>query len=162
MARALKALRYDGELVLEMGRRIAAECGSYCVTAADLKESGGARWCVTDGGIHQLGYFGQMLGMKKPELLHPEETQGEKETWTICGALCTANDVLVRDCPLAGLRAGDHLIFSRAGAYSVTESPALFLSRDLPEILLYSEKSGLRTARPRFETSRLNAGAGKD
>ena len=162
LAEQLGKLRFRGKLVLEMGRRIAARCGSYCVTGVDLKQSGGTRWGITDGGIHQLGYYGQMLGMKHPQLLHPEETGGEKIPWTVCGALCTANDVLVRDCLLAGLRTGDRLIFGKAGAYSMTESPALFLSRDLPEIVLYSEKDGLRSARHRYQTDRLNAGSGKD
>ena len=53
------------------------------------------------------------------------------------GSLCTTNDVLVRSISLTGLQPGDLLVFENAGAYSVTEGLGLFLSRDLPQIVLW-------------------------
>ena len=43
----------------------------------------------------------------------------------------------MRSFPLTGLRTGDLLVFENAGAYSVTEGLGLFLSRDLPGIVLW-------------------------
>ena len=54
--------------------------------------------------------------------------------YCICGSLCTVADVLVREVTLPELNVGDVICFERCGAYSVTEAPALFLSRELPSI----------------------------
>lgn len=107
-----------------------------------------------------MNYFGQMMGMKLPRMqqLHRdgEETPGP-ERWTVCGSLCTTADVLVRDCPLPGLRIGDILVFERTGAYSMTEGISLFLSRDLPAVYLY-EGGRLKELRKKINTEDWNCG----
>ena len=69
----------------------------------------------------------------------PPHLPGQVKEWNIFGSLCTTNDVLVKRLPLEGLRLGDVLVFEKAGAYSVTEGIALFLSRELPAVVLIRE-----------------------
>jgi diaminopimelate decarboxylase len=97
-----------------------------------------------------------MLAMKKPPILHWNQEDGDLKEWTVCGSLCTVNDVLVKQYPFHGLVTGDKLIFEKTGAYSVTEGISLFLSRELPQVLLYSEKDNLRQARGNYPTDVLN------
>lgn len=126
---------FDGvntEIVLEMGRFIAAYCGTYHVSIVDIKATDGISYVITDGGINHLNYYGQLMAMKHPFVSH--EGNGEKQNYTVCGALCTTADVLVKNFPLASPRVGDRLIFDRVGAYSVTEGIYLFLSRDMPRV----------------------------
>lgn len=66
LASELEQLDFRGKIVLEMGRFIAASCGSYVTSIADLKISEGQRYCIADGGIHHVNYYGQMMAMKKP------------------------------------------------------------------------------------------------
>ena len=75
--------------------------------------------------------------MKRPHLRHFAARAASVQDWTLCGSLCTTNDVLVRSMPLAGLCPGDLLVFENTGAYSVTEGLGLFLSRDLPQVILW-------------------------
>jgi len=157
LAALLRGMRYKGKIVLETGRRVAASCGTYFTAVADIKCSHGSRYCIVDGGIHHLNYFGQMMAMKHPPLLQWNAPAGKSENWTVCGALCTTNDVLVKSCPLTGLRIGDVLVFGKAGAYSPTESIGLFLSRDLPQAVLFSKEKGLRLVRDALHTDRLNS-----
>lgn len=156
LAELIKQLTFGGKVTLEMGRFIAASCGSYVTSVADTKINGGQPYCIVDGGIHHLNYYGQMLAMKKPPILHFNPGEGETKEWTVCGSLCTVNDVLVKQCPFTGLKPGDKLIFQKAGAYSVTEGMSLFLSRELPKVLLYSEHDKFRIARPNLHTDVLN------
>ena len=156
LAEFLKNLTFGGRVALEMGRFIAAHCGSYVTRVVDIKTNKGEPYCIVDGGIHQLNYYGQMLAMKKPPILPFHQRNGEKKKWTVCGSLCTAGDVLVKQHPFQDLSVGDPLIFQKTGAYSVTEGMSLFLSRDLPLVLLYSEKERFRIARPRFQTDAFN------
>ncbi len=153
---ALEAMSFTGAITLELGRGIAAGCGTYLTSIVDEKHLEDQNLAITDGGIHQLTYYGQFMAMKHPyvHLLSPHPDAAEEE-WTIFGSLCTVNDILVKSLPLAGLRIGDVLVFERAGAYCVTEGIALFLSRDLPAVVLY-RKGTLTLARANTPTDVLN------
>lgn len=156
LSTAIGELTFGGKVTLEMGRFIAASCGSYVTRVVDMKTNKDQNYCIVDGGIHQLNYYGQMLAMKKPPIVHLGKKDGEIKEWTVCGSLCTVNDVLVKQYPFHDLGYGDALVFQKTGAYSVTEGMSLFLSRDLPLILLYSEKQQFCTARPSLPTDKLN------
>ena len=136
--------------MLEMGRALAAGCGYYLTQVLDVKKTEGTNYCIVDGGIHQINYDGQIRGMYRPHLkISPFYPEGKEEEWTVCGALCTAADVLVRKAFLKNLRPGSILIFERAGAYAMTEGMALFLSRELPAVAVYERKEGWRLFRDR-------------
>jgi len=152
------------ELTVEMGRFFAASCGTYLTTVTDLKDTEDAHIAILDGGIHQLTYAGQMMGMKIPKLYLPyRRGTGDttKQHYMLCGSLCTTSDVLVRDVELPRLQVGDVLAFENVGAYTVTEGIGLFLSHALPSVYLYEEgREGggdLILARGPVPTSVLNA-----
>lgn len=144
-------------LTVEMGRFFAASCGYYMTSVVDVKTNKGVNYAILDGGLHQVKYFGQYQGMQLPKILHigADDAQ-EKQKWTLCGSLCTTADVLAGNAELSDLSIGDILIFCRVGAYSVMEGMSIFLSRDLPQVALYSEKNGLRVVREPFDTDVFN------
>ena len=157
ISEAIRAMEWSGSVMLEMGRAFAASCGHYFTTALDIKKSNGTNYCIVDGGSHQVSYDGQIRGMYRPGFrVSPERESGEVRKWTVCGSLCTVNDVLMKDAPIRGLQKGDVLIFDRAGAYSAMEGMALFLSHELPQVVLYSQKSGWRPVREEQQTFRWN------
>lgn len=156
----LPLLRFRKKITLELGRYLAAFCGAYLTTIVDQKVNKGSNYCIVDGGIHQVNYYGQTMAMKIPQYRHLKGTGcisagGEEKMWNICGSLCTVNDILVKNLPLRSARTGDVLVFENTGAYSVTEGMSLFLCRDLPKILYYDKVHGLRIARNRVETNTL-------
>ncbi len=200
LAGLIGRMDFSGKVTLEMGRFLAAECGSYLTRIVDRKENGGQIYGIVDGGIHQLNYYGQTMAMKFPFIQHipvekssaaaldtedPAQIRGHgkesalteadisesagagkesalterEEKWNICGSLCTTADVIVKQYPLTDAKEGDVLVFERTGAYSVTEGISLFLSRDLPKVLFYSKKEGIRLARDRQETAAFNSAA---
>ena len=85
-----------------------------------------------------------------------ENKNTEEKTWKVCGSLCTLNDVLCNEITLKGLEKGAILVFERTGAYSAMEGMALFLSHELPGVVLYSEEEGWIRARVQQETYELN------
>ena len=143
---------------IEMGRFIASECGYYITGVVDAKTTENVNYCIVDGGIHQLNYYGQLMGMKKPKITYlPQRTENIGK-WTMCGSLCTINDVIVRDLEIGAPQTGDYMVFHNCGAYSVTEGMALFLSRELPQILFYSANKGFRCIRKAMGTDIINSG----
>lgn len=155
-AKALGEIRFQGKIILEMGRIIAAGCGFYMTSVVDIKETAGVRYCIVDGGIHQVNYYGQTMAMRTPEIEQFPKRGDVTEKYNVCGSLCTVSDILVKQFPLSGVRLGDILIFKKAGAYSVTEGISLFLSRDLPGVYYYSEQMGLRQVRSAQPTDQMN------
>ncbi len=142
LAPDLQRLAKCCELTIEMGRFFAAECGTYLTRVIDTKTNCGLNYAIVDGGIHHVNYLGGNMGMRVPHIVHMPGPQHQAETpedWRLCGSLCTTSDVLVRKIEMNGLTQGDILAFENIGAYSVTEGPALFLSRDMPRIVMHNE-----------------------
>ncbi|WP_102371503.1 diaminopimelate decarboxylase family protein [Enorma phocaeensis] len=169
----LENMAFSGSITLELGRSLTASCGTYLTRVVDTKVNAGQRYAIVDGGIHQLVYYGQSMAMKQPpcHLLDAGTAAGAvtgatsagaaagasapdnaAEPWNICGSLCTVNDILAKQLPLAGLDTGSILAFRFAGAYCMTEGISLFLSRDLPKVVVLKHdgepvlvREGLRT-----------------
>ena len=74
--------------------------------------------------------------MKTPPFEVLGNNTKEKDIYNIYGSLCTTNDVLIKNIELNKLNKSDVFVFKYTGAYSSTEGISLFLSRDLPKIIL--------------------------
>lgn len=145
------------KLTFELGRSIAASCGTYMTSVVDAKVNKKQNYAIVDGGIHQLVYYGQSMAMKHPYChVLPEKQEGETMDWNLFGSLCTVNDILVKQMPVRNLTMGDVIVFENTGAYSTTEGIALFLSRDLPKILLKKEDGEIHVLRDSIDTDPLN------
>jgi diaminopimelate decarboxylase len=162
----LNSIRNKYEITLEMGRYMVATCGIYVSSVADIKTNQGQNYCIIDGGINHINYYGQTMAMKIPaysfvkadglcpvagvDMSTGQSLAGDEldlEKWTICGSLCTVGDVVVKNLPVGKPQVGDFLVFYNIGAYSVTEGIYLFLSRKMPRIIAYSSKSGIEIYR---------------
>lgn len=154
---SLEKMNYQGRITLEMGRYIAFDCGYYFSKIVDLKINRQENYCIIDGGIHHINYYGQTFAMKTPSVIHLGNAEdGTSDNWKICGSLCTVGDVVLNNFSLNSPKEGDILVFENIGAYSVTEGIYLFLSRNLPKIYFYSEKNGLELRREEIPTYQLN------
>lgn len=152
----LASLNFDGKLILELGRFITASCGVYLTKAVDIKSNRGQTYCITDGGMNHISYYGQSMAMKIPYMETIPDRSGENEHITICGALCTVNDILVKQYPVNEIQKGDVFVFKNTGAYCMTEGISLFLTRALPRILTYSRGTGFSVIREQTPTDFLN------
>jgi diaminopimelate decarboxylase len=160
LASTLREVAARVELTVEMGRFFATECGTYFTSVNDVKTNEDTNYCIVDGGINHLTYVGQIMGMKVPVLknLSAEKrgTEGQTDTWCICGSLCTTNDVLSRAAEISDVREGDVLAFFNSGAYSVTEGVYLFLSRTMPRVIMRNAEEAYSIGRDFTETSPFN------
>lgn len=160
LSELLGSLAFGGDVVLELGRAMAADCGMYATRVVDLKSNKTGGYAIVDGGKHQLVYYGNAMAMSQPPCrVVPARDGGEVRAWNICGSLCTSTDILVKQLEVADLAVGDAIVFERAGAYCMTEGISLFLSRDLPRVYLRGCDGTVRLARDRFETHPLNTPA---
>lgn len=153
----IQTMKWKGKITLEMGRALAARCGYYLTGVKEIKQNNCRNYCIVDGGIHQMNYDGQIRGMYCPEFqMSPQRMGGLKQEYTVCGSLCTVNDVLIQKAEICDLQVGDVLIFKGAGAYAITEGMALFLSHELPQAASYSRETGWKLIRKKQETYQWN------
>ena len=154
----IRELAEKAELTVEMGRFFAAPCGYYLTKVIDAKTNYDINYVIVDGGLNQLKYDGQLQGMQIPRIIHLKDApaSGDVRPWTLCGSLCTTADILARNAEFDTLEIGDILVFCRTGAYSVTEGMAVFLSREMPVVSVYSEKHGLQIIREMLYSDVLN------
>ena len=159
----LEGMKWQGRISLEMGRALAYDCGYYLTTIRDVKESDGKRYVIVDGGIHQINYDGQLRGMYQPHMHVLRDGSNittsllaDEYTYGIYGSLCTTNDVLVGAYDSVRLQENDIVVFERTGAYSVYEGMSLFLSHELPAVVLYSQETGVTCKRSARESYELN------
>lgn len=143
-------------VILELGRSIAASCGSYFTHIVDIKRNKGQNYALVDGGMHHLVYFGQHMAMKRPHFsVVGKENEPIKDEWNICGSLCSMNDIVVKLAPLPEIKLGDILCFKNTGAYCMTEGISLFLTREIPSVYIKKGDEYI-LVRESFETSKLN------
>ncbi|MFC6063220.1 type III PLP-dependent enzyme [Streptomyces ochraceiscleroticus] len=127
-------------LRIEPGRALTAYCGWYATEVLDVKHSHGEEFAVVRGGTHHLR-TPATKGHDQPCTVLPTDApwphpwprsaaQGDKATLT--GQLCTPKDLLARDVPAPGLRAGDRVAFSLCGAYAWNISHHDFLMHPRP------------------------------
>ena len=157
LGEAVRSMAWKGHITIELGRAIAAECGYYLTEIKDVKKNGDIQYCIVDGGNHHMNYDGQIRGMYEPRIqIIPGDSGVRKKRWTVCGALCTMNDVLCSNVELPDVRTGRVLVFERTGAYSTMEGMSLFLSHSLPAVVSYGRESGWRLLREHMPTYMWN------
>jgi diaminopimelate decarboxylase len=134
----------DGiELILEPGRYLAADAGWYAAEILDLKTTHGRTFAVLRGGTHHFrlpaawGYSHPFTVVPVDDWPHPYPRPEVRDTEVdAVGELCTPRDVLTRGQHVSRLRAGDLLLFGRAGAYGWDISHHDFLRHDPPAFVV--------------------------
>ncbi|GAA2091372.1 type III PLP-dependent enzyme [Kitasatospora saccharophila] len=134
-------------MIMELGRYLTAESGTYVVRVRYTKTSMGENFAVADGGTnHHMAAVGIGSFVKRNfpiRLLNRYDAPAD-EVWNITGPLCTPNDTLGKKVQLPNLRAGDLLGVERSGAYGPSASPVLFLSHGYPaEVLVQDGRAHL-------------------
>ena len=153
----LNDMKFDGKIIIELGRSIAASCGTYLTKVVDMKRNKEQNYAIVDGGMNHIVYYGQSMAMKVPKIeIYPKRENTDVENWNVCGSLCTINDILVKQYPVSNLKIGDVFVFKNTGAYCMTEGISLFLSRDLPQVIKLKENNEIEVERKTLPTYTLN------
>ena len=141
-------------LFLESGRYAPGPSGFYVTKALDRKVSEGKVFLITAGTMHGFLRLARLVE-KYDETGHPALCEplfsgarafpistlreGNPETVTITGNLCTAADIIAEDITLPRLAEGDGIVIGNAGAYAATLSPFAFSSLERPKEFLLKE-----------------------
>jgi len=130
-------------LVFEPGRFLTAGAGWYAAEVLDLKRTHGQWFAVLRGGTHHFRlpaawrYNHAFMVLPVEHWPYPFARPEVRDVAVdAVGELCTPRDVLTRGQHVGRLRAGDVLVFSRAGAYGWDISHHEYLRHPHPEVLM--------------------------
>lgn len=136
-------LTREAKVVVEPGRFLVGSAGLYVARVLAAKTSRGARFLVTDGGMHHhlaaSGNLGQIIKRDYPLLAPGRMAEPATTTASVVGPLCTPLDTLARKAALPDLGEGDLVAVLQSGAYGLTASPVNFLSHPAPAEVLVDE-----------------------
>lgn len=139
-------------IATECGRYITAQCGVYLAEVTDIKCNHGEYFAILRGGNHhfrlpsswQHNHPFTVFPRDSWPHLYPRPELNDK-TVTLCGELCTPKDVLAKQVTVSQLRAGDVVVFDKAGAYGWHISHHDFLSHPHPQRLYIKAQQFITT-----------------
>lgn len=146
------------KLLLESGRFLACDCGTYITEIVDIKASHGKTFYIVKNGAN--GFFKpvlrQMLLPFHPDHIgasyEPFATENDRydiqvlsesnetESVDIAGHLCSGADIMARDVEVKKGSIGDLVTFNHAGSYAYSLAPLLFASQPQPKEFFIDEK----------------------
>lgn len=141
----------SAKLLLESGRFLACDCGTYVTEIIDIKHSHGKTYYIVKNGAN--GFFKpvlrQMLLPFHPDHIgasfEPFATENDSydinvlsessdtEVVDIAGHLCSGADIMTKDVTVKKGNIGDLVTFSHAGSYAYSLAPLLFASQPMPQ-----------------------------
>lgn len=123
--------------VIEPGRVLVSEHGVYVCRVVDVKESGGETFAILDGGIHHalLPITANSYRMVIADRAGDSDTS-ENAGVMVGGPLCTSADQWRSRVDLPSVKVGDVVAMLNSGAYGLTASMTMFLSRGTPAEVL--------------------------
>lgn len=143
--------RISATLLIESGRFLVCEAGSYTTEVLDIKRSRGKTYLIVAGGLNGFcrpavsAFAGDghpaaepLFTAKDAWRITSDAETTETEIVDIVGNLCTASDILAENIRFPRATPGDRITFTHAGSYACTLSPQLFGSQKKPEEVLFS------------------------
>ena len=125
---------------VEPGHALIGNAVSLLTTVQTLKESRGKKWAIVDVGTDQLT---KVTLLKWPHrILNQSGQELQVGHDAIAGPLCFAGDTLKENINAAGLKKGDLLLITEAGAYTFSLSNK-FNGRTAPKWLLIKSNGDL-------------------
>lgn len=142
--------KLSARLILETGRFLVCQAGTYVTPVVDKKVSRGKTYLLVQNTFNGFSRpsLGEFLGLYVDtadaaacEPLFTREDayafgllgkSGEEEVVTIMGNLCTAADKMASNVSLPKAEIGDILTVSNAGSYAYTLSPVHFANLPAP------------------------------
>lgn len=130
-----KHLPYKVQVVVEPGRYLVANSGTFTTSIIGVAQRGDKTWLHLDVGA----FNGMMEALEAQNTLRfpmSDDLDGEKQHYHITGPSCDSQDSILFDVPLSrGLKIGDKVYIHTVGAYTTCYA-STFNGFEIPETIL--------------------------
>ena len=132
---------FEGRLLLEPGRFIAAQAGALVARVLYVKRNGRKTFVITDAAMNDL--IRPALYQAHHEIVPVRPREGKARTVDVVGPICESGDFFAHDRKLGPVEPGDLIALLDAGAYGMAQS-SNYNSRLRPaEVLVEGAKARL-------------------
>lgn len=119
---------------IELGRFIIGPVGYYVTQVIARKTNGEKKVYFVNGGTHHVlsaQALGAVSALRRAVKVYPRGDEKDRKNVEaiICGPLCTPSDIVAHQYRGVECQVGDYVVIENAGAYALTGSPLLWLSR---------------------------------
>ena len=111
---------FEGRLLLEPGRFIAAQAGALVARVLYVKRNGRKTFVVTDAAMNDL--IRPALYQAHHEIVPLRPREGKPRVVDVVGPVCESGDFFAHDRKLAPVEPGDLIALLDAGAYGMAQS----------------------------------------
>ena len=138
---------FDGELIFEPGRLIAANAGILVAEILYMK-SAAHLYAITDAGMNDL--MRPALYDAVHEIIPVTQITAPPTAVSVVGPVCESSDVFARDVTMPLPQEGDLLALRSAGAYGASMSNSYNSRLLVPEVMVQGNKFAVIRARPTY------------
>lgn len=141
---------FEGRIVVEPGRMIAANAGVLLARALYVKQAGSRSILVLDAGMNDLirpslyGAWHAIDPVKEPA------PDCERSMYDVVGPVCETGDTFARDRSLPPVVAGDLVVFRGAGAYGASMASEYNSRPRVAEVMVSKDRHAMTRARPTY------------
>ena len=141
---------FDGTLLFEPGRMIAANAGILVAQVIYLKD----HYVIVDAGMNDL--MRPALYDAYHEIVRCQASDARCQRYHVVGPVCESSDIFGRDRELAELKSGDLLAFRSCGAYGGSMSNQYNARPLIPEVMVRGSDWAITRPRPSYDEMLAN------
>ena len=131
-------------IVIEPGSSVVSNVFKYYTKVYQIKHIGDKSFAMVDGTVFDVKPT--MHSNNLPHIVISDTEGGIEEVYDVVGSTCMEKDVILKDVPLKGLKAGDYIEIRGVGAYTICLTPT-FINYLAPIVSI--EKDGIKVVRRR-------------
>lgn len=131
-------------IVIEPGSSVVSNVFKYYTKVYQIKHIGDKNFAMVDGTVFDVKPT--MHSNNLPHVVISDIEGGEEEVYDVVGSTCMEKDVILKDVPLKGLKAGDYIEIRGVGAYTICLTPT-FINYLAPIVSI--EKDDMKVVRRR-------------
>ena len=135
-------------IVIEPGSSVVSNVFKYYTKVYQIKHIGTKNFSMVDGTVFDVKPT--MHSNNLPHVIISETSGGQEEIYDVVGSTCMEKDVILKDVPLRGLRAGDFIEIRGVGAYTICLTPT-FINYLAPIMSIEGEEMKVVRRRQQLE-----------
>ena len=108
-------------IVIEPGSSVVSNVFKYYTKVYQIKHIGDKNFAMVDGTVFDVKPT--MHSNNLPHVVISNSEDGKDMIYDVVGSTCMEKDVILKDVPLKGLKAGDYIEIRGVGAYTICLTP---------------------------------------
>lgn len=135
-------------IVIEPGSSVVSNVFKYYTKIYQIKHIGDKNFAMVDGTVFDVKPT--MHSNNLPHLVISDLADDKEELYDVVGSTCMEKDVILKDVPLKGIKAGDFIEIRGVGAYTICLTPT-FINYLAPIVSMENDEIEVVRRRQRLE-----------